>query len=146
MRTRMIVALVLAVVGLSIMGCPSGPIPGWGTTLYISNYSGDTVVAVYVSPSSSAYWGDNQLSYTIPPGYDSSLTGISAGYYDLMAVGRSGGTWVEYDVYISGDSFTWNLYNKKGSEASSFGPVEGLPELSSLEPIPYVQSESGQIK
>ncbi|MFA6526013.1 MAG: hypothetical protein WCT26_01190 [Candidatus Buchananbacteria bacterium] len=147
MKMKLIAAMLLALIVVSIAGCPPSPPPYYGTTLYVNNYSSDEIVAVYISPSSSNYWGNNQLAYTIPSGTYASVSGISPGYYDLKAVGYWGGSWIEFGVYISGSTYDWNLLAKKSNEpGSSFGLIDGAPELLALDPVEFNATEGGDLK
>lgn len=147
MKMKLIAAMLLVVIAISITGCPPSPPPYYGVTLFVNNYSADEIVAVYVSPSNSAYWGVNQLDYTIPSGTYASIYGISPGYYDLKAVGYWGGIWTEYGVYLSGSRYDWNLLAKKSNEAdSSFGIIEGEPELQALYPVEFNAAEGDDLK
>ncbi len=103
--------LCLLLFSCVFVGCPAEK-----CALDINNYSGDEIIAVYISPSSSTTWGPNQLEWTIPSGYTYTITGIRPGYYDLHADGRYGGSWTAYEVYLDAPDHTWNLWDKKKSE------------------------------
>jgi hypothetical protein len=92
--------------------------PATTGNLKVVNSSSYTVGYLYVVTYPNGYtygsWGSDQLGvYTISPGSNFTLTGITPGYWDMKAVplGQSG-YWVNYDAYIgSGATYTWTLYN-----------------------------------
>ncbi len=80
-------------------------------TLRIVNNSSYTIYYVYISPSSSSTWGDDQLGEsTIAPGYYYDFT-LTPDTYDLKAE-ASGHVLLatEYSVsFADGETKTWTL-------------------------------------
>jgi len=83
----------------------------------VHNQSTHTIARVYVSPSSSAYWGNNQINSTIPPGGVHAISSVPNDRYDLLAEDTTGQWyWETYGVDLyDGSTLTWNLLG--GSDA-----------------------------
>jgi hypothetical protein len=98
---------------------------GYGSLTVINNLGGEggNICYLYISPSDSSDWGNDQLGAdTIPTGTSYTISDIPTGTYDILAqncndivVGE------EYGVYIDGDR-TWELI---GAQQGA-GADEGL--------------------
>lgn len=98
---------------------------GGDTTLTIINNSGVTIFYAYVSPSSSPDWGADVLgAYTIPDGGSFTVTGLTAGTYDLKAEDSNHNV-IEtaMGISLSGD-MEWRVTGQGGG--SSGGSVSGV--------------------
>lgn len=79
-------------------------------SLRITNNYTSPITEVYVSSSSSANWGPNQLTAPIPVGGVLTLTNIAPGLHDLRAVAADGAWIEEYGVsFAAGAVVTWTL-------------------------------------
>jgi hypothetical protein len=82
---------------------------GGGTaTLTVVNNTGTTIFYLYISPSTSSSWGNDQLgASTIPAGGSFTFTGITPGNYDLKAEDSSHNVIKSvFNVNLSG-AYTW---------------------------------------
>ncbi|MBN2386646.1 MAG: hypothetical protein JXB85_06460 [Anaerolineales bacterium] len=95
---------------------PPPPPPPTGASLTIINNSGVDIWYLYVSPSTSSSWGDDQLGADIiTAGSTYTLTGITEGNYDLLVEDTSHNTietWM--GVALSG-STTWTVVGAGGN-------------------------------
>ncbi|HEC24278.1 MAG TPA: hypothetical protein ENI95_15325 [Chloroflexi bacterium] len=83
-----------------------------GATMIIENASAQTVCYVYVSPTSSDTWGDDQLGpdTVIGSGERFTLTDIPPGTYDLRATDCDGNNLdLRFGVVIDASGFTWTI-------------------------------------
>ncbi len=90
----------------------TGSAAGTTGTLTIINNTASTVCYVYISPSSSEEWGDDQLgtNNTIPPNGSFDITDIPFDTYDLKATDCDGVTLAEqYAVVLGDQDYTWTL-------------------------------------
>lgn len=96
----------------------------------VVNNSGYTIYNLYISPSSSSSWGDDQLgSNVILSGYSFTVNNIPAGTYDLKATNSLGDSVYEMGYYMGGGtSHTWTINTFYGSISE--------PQGSILEPSP----------
>ncbi len=83
-----------------------------GGAISLLNNSSITIYSVYISPSSSSYWGDDQLSGVLNPN-QSRLWTVSAGSWDIKINDVAGNSYYIYDRYINMDqtlnvSFTYS--------------------------------------
>lgn len=105
-----IIALVLMVTGCGGGGgSTSTPTPPTATngSLKIVNSSGQTITALYVTPSSNANWGANQLgTSSLPDGTNVTLSGMTAGSYDIQVVRADGTMRYQYGVSIAAGTTT----------------------------------------
>lgn len=96
-------------------GGTTGQRTSGASTLRVVNNSGSTIWYLYVSPSSSSIWGNDQLgANVISPGESFRVTNIPCGVqYDLRAEGSGHGTLAErYNVYFAcGSTVTWTFSN-----------------------------------
>ncbi|MCA1828862.1 MAG: hypothetical protein ABR567_01770 [Myxococcales bacterium] len=68
------------------------------------------ITELYVSPSSSGSWGQNQLSSAIAAGGSLTLTAIPAGSYDVKAVASDTVNWTQYGISVTaGGLYTLTL-------------------------------------
>ncbi len=106
----------------TISGGEGGDTGGEGDlSLEIVNNSGVDVWFVYVSPSSSADWGDDRLGADVlNDGESFTITGLAADTYDLKAEDSSHNPlFVEMGVEIMQD-MTWTLNPAAGSEGGQW--------------------------
>jgi hypothetical protein len=62
-----------------------------GSMKITNNRSGATIVELYVSPSGSSTWGENQIAgITLAYSASSHFTGMPVGNYDVLVVWDSG--------------------------------------------------------
>ncbi len=74
LKSWIFVVFAILIIG-TLSGCGGGggggggvaPEPVPSASLFISNFSDDYIINVYISPSSSGGWGNNLLSYPIEP-------------------------------------------------------------------------------
>lgn len=80
-------------------------------SLRVVNNSGTTIYYLYVSPSSSELWGNDQLgSSVISSGSSFTVNNIPAGTYDFRATNSSGYNVYEIGYYMGpGTSHTWTI-------------------------------------
>jgi len=81
-------------------------------TLTIVNNTASTVCYVYISPSDSEEWGQDQLgaNNTVPSGGMFDITNIPAGIYDLKATDCDNVTLAQqYGVTLGDQDYTWTL-------------------------------------
>jgi len=97
------------------------------------------ITEVYLSPSSSADWGDDDLNGIIDPG-ESKFWTVVPGYWDIWIVDNWGDNFYNYDNYIPLDqtvSFEYTgfrkedgtLKNIKQTEYMKYSPIEDRVEL-----------------
>lgn len=80
--------------------------------LDIVNESNVEICALFVTPSTSEEWGDNQIGSTgaVAQGETFTLTDIPVGTYDLLAEDCQGnGLAQEFDVVFTEEGITWTL-------------------------------------
>ena len=79
--------------------------------LVVENLADDSICFLYVSPSESSDWGDDQLGETavIDPGDTWSVFDVPTGTYDLRAELCEGDYVEESDVLIDGE-YTWTIF------------------------------------
>jgi len=79
-------------------------------TLVVVNDSSSDMYYLYVSPSSSSSWGDNQLTSTLNSGSTFTLNEIPPGEYDMYA-DSSASLWGPiYNIALNeGATWTWTL-------------------------------------
>jgi hypothetical protein len=85
---------------------------GAASYLDIVNDTGIQICYLFVAPSTSEDWGDNQLQSgnTIEGGSTFTLTDIPAGTYDLLAEDcQNNGVAQEFGVEFTPDGITWTL-------------------------------------
>jgi hypothetical protein len=82
---------------------------GWTLTVVNDYYL--SITELYISPSNSAYWGSNWLSYPIPSGSSGIISNIPPGNYDIKAVVSSGAHTESMGLYYAaGLSYTFRVY------------------------------------
>lgn len=79
--------------------------------LFVENLADDSICFLYVSPSESSEWGDDQLgeNTTIAPGETWSVFDVPPGTYDLRAEMCEGYYVEEAGVVLDGE-YTWTIY------------------------------------
>jgi hypothetical protein len=79
--------------------------------LVVENLANDSICFLYVSPSESTDWGDDQLGETtvIDPGDTWSVFDVPAGTYDLRAE-MCEGDYVEEDGVVLDGEYTWTIF------------------------------------
>lgn len=101
------------------MGCgdddPAGPSGGTGDVEVtigndLEDEDGETydIIGIYISPSSSSTWGENQLSEILEWGYSASGT-FAQDTYDIRIVDEDEDTYTRWEVEVNGDGYTWNV-------------------------------------
>jgi len=120
MKKRTILLIALLLVALATMGCslcplipsgPSGPSGGEGrASITLVNQGDETICFVYISPSSSDEWGEDQLGAleVIDPGEQRTFE-VEPGTYDLMATDCDDNELdVEWEVEVT-SAVTWTV-------------------------------------
>ena len=79
--------------------------------LIVENLADDSICFLYVSPTESSDWGDDQLGETavIDPGDTWSVFDVPTGTYDLRAEMCEGDYVEEAGVFLDGE-YTWTIY------------------------------------
>jgi hypothetical protein len=95
-------------------------IGGETTAIYIDTNAGEFVLEnvsgywditeVYLSPSSSGTWGEDDLNGTIEPGYYASWY-VTPGYWDVKFVDSANWEFEYYDIYIDVEETYWHEYD-----------------------------------
>ncbi len=98
---------------LDVTGADPGTVPPelGGVAVTVINDSSVEVCFVYISPTTSDTWGNDQLgeTQTIPVGTFVTLGGYAPGRYDLRAEGCDQNTyWEAFDQDLTSD-FEWTL-------------------------------------
>lgn len=85
--------------------------PASGISLFVINNSGLEICYLYVSPTTSDSWGDDQLGEdTIPSGSSYEIFDVPAGQYDLRAEACDGVNFAEnYGADLSSGDFEWTI-------------------------------------
>ena len=98
-----------AVPPTAVPGGGGGDSGGGSAILNVVNNSGTTIFYLYISPSTSSSWGNDQLgASTIPAGGSFTFTGITPGNYDLKAEDSSHNVIKSvFNVNIAGPVYTW---------------------------------------
>ena len=118
LRPRRLLPAALALVALSavLAGCHEHSDSGGGigvvpAEIVIQNNTGETITAVFISPSSDSFWGTNDLVGTvILNGGSFRFTDVPPGLYDIAADGDFGGRWETFDVFLDeAEVFTWTV-------------------------------------
>ncbi len=139
MKFLRLIVCILCLISLS--GCPLiSAITS--NSMTINNYSSFTIVEVYISPTSSAYWGQNQIYFAVYPGESATIIGIPDDCYDFLAEDDWGVVWEVYDICVfGGENMNLNLFDKKTISQS-------VDENSAYETHNevYFNSESGSLK
>jgi len=94
-KIRLMGKMFIAIVMLaSVYGCGGGSSSSATTgTLRIINSSGITATQAFVSPSTSASWGADQLSPDLPSGSSRDIGGVSCSVtFDFWATNSPGAT------------------------------------------------------
>jgi len=110
LSTVLILFLTITFIGCDLLGDDgsSGTTVSNATLVVVNNSSYD-IYYLYVSPSSSSEWGNNQLTSTLYSGYSFTLNNIPPGEYDLHA-DASGITWTRANQMLNeGATWTWTL-------------------------------------
>ena len=85
---------------------------GAGSLTIVNNTTDVTVCYVYVSPSTTEAWGNDQLGQDnrVEPGQSFTITGIPEGKYDLRANDCDNSEiTVQSNVRITAEGHTWTL-------------------------------------
>lgn len=91
---------LIAIAGLSLMAMQA--IPAFAATIKIENKSSWEIHEVYFAPSSQDDWGDDHLGkQVLKTGDTLSLTGVSAGKWDVRLVDEDEDECVVKDQQIS---------------------------------------------
>lgn len=79
--------------------------------LIVENLTDDSICFLYVSPTESSDWGDDQLgeSTVVDPGDSWSVYEIPTGTYDLRAE-MCEGDFVEEDNVLLDEEYTWTIF------------------------------------
>ncbi len=91
---------------------PAQPAAAQAGTLDIVNQSNSTICYVYVSPTTSAEWGDDQLGAgnVVAPGTTFTITNVPEGTYDLRADDCDNNPIVEeFGVVVTPAGITWTI-------------------------------------
>lgn len=110
------ISLVFTGLGCGDDDDPTGP--GAGSSgddieITIGNNIGDEsvnsdITGIYISPSSSSTWGDNQLNGIIEWGYSATGT-YPQDTYDIRIFDEDGDTYTRMGIEVNGDGYTWNV-------------------------------------
>ncbi|HBG07103.1 MAG: hypothetical protein A2075_00405 [Geobacteraceae bacterium GWC2_58_44] len=76
------------------------PVSTSGTIRVVNASSSLSIVQLYISPTSSPYWGSNLLPSALPPGWVATASGVQPNSYDLKAVFSNGSSYIRYGFTV----------------------------------------------
>ena len=110
---RAVIGLVIGLLLLGVLACGTVTTTGGNGAVQVVNNSSATICYVYISPSTSTEWGEDQLGAenTIPPGSSFTVQNIPPGTYDFRADDCSN-TQIDVEQGITvnaGQTVTWTF-------------------------------------